>query len=105
MSRTLYKLLRCTCLHCFRLKMREEEVERYRARLALLAAGRLVEAMQLTLGASSAVAKAAKDINAADVEGVLPSAGGKGSAMEEADAMAKQETQHAPAGDPWHYAH
>ena len=24
--RTLYKLLRCTCLHCFKFKMSEEEV-------------------------------------------------------------------------------
>lgn len=33
---TLYKLLRCTCLHCFKLRMAGGEVERFRRRLQLL---------------------------------------------------------------------
>ena len=40
----MFKLLRCTCLHCFALKMEAEELGRYRRRLALLAEGRLIEA-------------------------------------------------------------
>lgn len=32
----LYKLLRCTCLHCFKLKMSGADVERFRRRLELL---------------------------------------------------------------------
>jgi DNA-directed RNA polymerase I subunit RPA1 len=55
---TLYKLLRCTCLHCFKFRMAGGEVERFRRRLELLSAGRLVEAQALVLGSSAAAKKA-----------------------------------------------
>lgn len=55
--RYMFKLLRCTCLHCFSLKMEAEELGRYRRRLALLAAGRLVEAAALETGGGTAAAK------------------------------------------------
>lgn len=53
---TLYKLMRCTCLHCFKLRMAGGEVERFRRRLQLLSQGRLVEAQNLVVG-TSALAK------------------------------------------------
>lgn len=34
--RMMFKLLRCTCLHCFHLKMDQAVLARYRRRLALL---------------------------------------------------------------------
>ncbi len=46
----MYKLLRCTCLHCFALKMDADEVARYRRRLELLAEGHLVEAAEQVSG-------------------------------------------------------
>lgn len=55
---TLYKLLRCTCLHCFKLRMAGGEVERFRRRLQLLSQGRLVEAQSLVVGTSAAAKKA-----------------------------------------------
>ncbi|CAL8467924.1 g7462 [Coccomyxa elongata] len=55
---TMYKLLRCTCLNCFKLKMLEAEVEQYRTKLELLTEGRLVEAMQIMTGGNSNTAKA-----------------------------------------------
>lgn len=55
---TLYKLLRCTCLHCFKLRMAGGEVERFRRRLQLLSQGRLVEASDLVVGTSAAAKKA-----------------------------------------------
>ena len=51
--RTMYKLLRCTCLHCFHLKMPQKEVERYQRRLHLLLEGRLIEAAEMSSGSSS----------------------------------------------------
>ena len=51
---TLYKLLRCTCLHCFKFRMGGGEIERYRRRLELLSQGRLQEAQALTVGSSAA---------------------------------------------------
>jgi hypothetical protein len=56
--RTLYKLLRCTCLHCFKLRMAEKEVQRYVARLTLLLQGRLTEAQGIVTGGSAAAKKA-----------------------------------------------
>lgn len=32
----MFKLLRCTCLHCFHLKMDQTALARYRRRLSLL---------------------------------------------------------------------
>jgi DNA-directed RNA polymerase I subunit RPA1 len=55
---TLIKVLRASCLHCFRLRMAEAEAERFRARLELLAAGRLAEAAALALGSSAAAKRA-----------------------------------------------
>ena len=56
--RHMYKLLRCTCLHCFSLKMDADEAGRYRRRLELLAQGRLVEAAEQVSGGGAAAAKA-----------------------------------------------
>ena len=53
----MYKLLRCTCLHCFALKMDADEVARYRRRLELLAEGRLVEAAEQLSGGGAAAAR------------------------------------------------
>ncbi len=58
LSSTLYKLLRCTCLHCFKLRMAGGEVERFRRRLQLLSQGRLVEAQNMVVGTSAAAKKA-----------------------------------------------
>ena len=55
--RHMYKLLRCTCLHCFALKMDADEVARYRRRLELLAEGRLVEAAEQVSGGGAAAAR------------------------------------------------
>ena len=55
LCRTLYKLLRCVCLHCFKFRMAAEEVERYGQRLALLGEGRLVEASQVTTATGATV--------------------------------------------------
>lgn len=41
----LLRLLRAVCLHCYRFKMAHEAIQRYAARLKLVAEGRLVEAM------------------------------------------------------------
>ncbi|KAK9816421.1 hypothetical protein WJX72_000053 [[Myrmecia] bisecta] len=54
---TLYKLLRCTCLQCFRLKMAENEVEKFRRKLELLFQGRLVEAAEIFIGGGQNVKK------------------------------------------------
>ncbi|KAI3425875.1 hypothetical protein D9Q98_007848 [Chlorella vulgaris] len=59
---TLYKLLRCTCLHCFKFRMVGAEVERFRRRLQLLSQGRLVEAQDLIVGTSAAAKKAGGEI-------------------------------------------
>ncbi len=53
----MYKLLRCTCLHCFALKMDADEAGRYRRRLELLAQGRLVAAAEQVSGGGAAAAK------------------------------------------------
>ena len=84
----MYKLLRCTCLHCFHLKMAANEVHRilhlackeciyvsnrnevpggeqvkmYARRLELLSQGCLIEAAQVMSGATSQAAKAARAI-------------------------------------------
>ncbi len=58
----MYKLLRCTCLHCFCLKMDSEALGRYRHRLGLLLEGRLVEAAGAAGAASRAVRSAASKI-------------------------------------------
>ncbi|KAK9909518.1 hypothetical protein WJX75_003467 [Coccomyxa subellipsoidea] len=68
---TMYKLLRCTCLNCYKLKMLQAEVEQYRRKLELLAEGKLVEAMRVVTGGSSATAKAVGKIGGDDVEGGL----------------------------------
>ena len=89
LCRTLYKLLRCTCLHCFMLKMDAKEVssptrpepvtvgncdgrrsmqlaftqvERYEHRLRLLHEGRLVEAAALATALTNAVRKATDNL-------------------------------------------
>ena len=55
LCRTLYKLLRCVCLHCFKFRMAAEEVARYEKRLALLGEGRLVEACRVTTATGATV--------------------------------------------------
>ena len=55
LCRTLYKLLRCVCLHCFKFRMAAEEVQRYEKRLALLGEGRLVEASRVTTATGATV--------------------------------------------------
>ena len=59
---TLYKLLRCTCLHCYKFRMAGGEVERFRRRLELLSAGRLVDASNLVVGTSAAAKRAGGDM-------------------------------------------
>ncbi|GLI64445.1 hypothetical protein VaNZ11_007716 [Volvox africanus] len=43
----LYKLMRCTCIYCHRLKLAKDTVELYRAKLQSLAAGDLMEALEV----------------------------------------------------------
>lgn len=52
--RTMYKLLRSTCLHCFQLKMAQKEVDKYTERLTLLAKGKLTEAAAVMTGGGKA---------------------------------------------------
>jgi hypothetical protein len=52
--RMLLKLLRSTCMHCFKLKMAAAEAERFERRLDLLSRGRLVEASHVALGSGKA---------------------------------------------------
>ena len=47
---TLYKLLRCTCLHCFKLRMAGGEVERFRRRLQVRVSGCLLAVEGWTSG-------------------------------------------------------
>eukprot|EP00873_Tetraselmis_striata_P042277 jgi/Tetstr1/462541/TSEL_007530.t2 len=42
---SLYKLLRCVCLHCFKLRMSTEQIQLYSVKLELLHQGRLVEGL------------------------------------------------------------
>ena len=55
---TLYKILRCTCLHCFKFRMSGAEVEKFRRRLQLLSQNRLIEASALSVTTSTAAKKA-----------------------------------------------
>ncbi|KAL4526208.1 hypothetical protein Ndes2437B_g07463 [Nannochloris sp. 'desiccata'] len=59
---TLYKLLRCTCLHCFKFRMAGAEVERYRRKLELLSQGRLREAQALVVGSSAAAKRSGGEL-------------------------------------------
>lgn len=66
--RTMYKLLRSTCLHCFQLKMAQKEVDKYTERLTLLAKGKLIEAAAVMTGGGKA-ADFAKSLIEAGEEG------------------------------------
>ena len=66
--RTMYKLLRSTCLHCFQLKMAQKEVDKYTERLTLLAKGKLTEAAAVMTGGGKA-ADFAQSLIAAGEEG------------------------------------
>ena len=46
---TLFKVLRVSCLHCFKLRMTEHELGQFCRRFALLEAGELVEAMEVSV--------------------------------------------------------
>jgi DNA-directed RNA polymerase I subunit RPA1 len=56
---TLTKILRATCLHCFHLRVRATDVDRFRRRARLLMRGQLVEALA-TVGGSTATTAAAR---------------------------------------------
>ena len=64
----MYKLLRSTCLHCFRLKMAQKEVDKYTERLALLAKGKLTEAAAVTTGGGKAAHTAKSFVEAGEEE-------------------------------------
>jgi len=58
---TLYKLLKATCLHCFRFRSAVADADRAALRLALLRAGRAVDAASVGPPPAAAAAKAAAD--------------------------------------------
>lgn len=66
--RTMYKLLRSTCLHCFCLKMAQKEVDKYTERLSLLAQGKLTEAAAVTTGGGKAAESAKTIVEAGEGE-------------------------------------
>ncbi|GLC72049.1 hypothetical protein PLESTF_001198600 [Pleodorina starrii] len=45
--KVMYKLMRCTCLHCHRFKLSQQTVDVYMAKLQRLAVGDLVEAVEI----------------------------------------------------------
>jgi DNA-directed RNA polymerase I subunit RPA1 len=61
---TLYKILRSTCLHCYKFRMSETEIVRFCERFSLLKEGNLVEALNLVIGSSAASKKSGKDLMA-----------------------------------------
>lgn len=79
-SRTLYKLLRCSCLHCFKVRMADAEVQRYITRLTLLLQGRLTEAQGVQTVTSASIKRAAGEEGDDTAEGAGGAgAGGAGS--------------------------
>ena len=66
--RTMYKLLRSTCLHCFQLKMRQTEVDKFTEKLQLLAKGKLIEAAAVITGGGKAAETAKSFVEAGDEE-------------------------------------
>ncbi len=66
--RTMYKLLRSTCLHCFQLKMAQKEVDKYTERLQLLAKGQLTEAAAVLTGGGKAAETAKGFVEAGEGE-------------------------------------
>lgn len=82
------------------------EVERYRRRLELLAAGKLVEAQELVLGSSAAAKKAggdfidtAMEVDDPEAEADAPGGAAKGSALDyNVAAAVKGSAAHAKAG-------
>lgn len=80
--RTLYKLLRCACLHCFKLRMADKEVQRYVARLTLLLQGRLTEAQRIQISGAGSAKKAGDGEKGEDVgEEEAEGEGGAGSPL------------------------
>ena len=65
---TLYKIMRSTCLHCYKFRMSGIEMERFSSRFDLLKSGNLVEALGLVIGSSSASKKSGKDLMGSDSE-------------------------------------
>ena len=66
--RTMYKLLRSTCLHCFQLKMAQKDVDKYTQKLQLLAKGKLTEAAAVMTGGGKAAETAKSFVEAGDEE-------------------------------------
>ena len=64
----MYKLLRSTCLHCFQLKMRQTEVDKFTEKLQLLAKGKLIEAAAVITGGGKAAETAKSFVEAGDEE-------------------------------------
>ena len=60
--RTLYKLLRSTCLHCYKFRMSESEMERYCMRFECLSQGDIVDALNMALGSSEASKKSGREL-------------------------------------------
>ncbi|GFR43873.1 hypothetical protein Agub_g5002 [Astrephomene gubernaculifera] len=46
--KVLYKLMRCTCIHCHRFKLSQDSVDTYTAKLRRLVEGELVRAVEIT---------------------------------------------------------
>lgn len=92
--------MRCTCLHCFALRMRGAEVERFRRRLELLSQGRLVEAQGLVVGTSASAQKQGGDIvdDAMETEDLA----GGGDPLQDYDVAAaiKSSARRAASGAP-----
>ena len=78
-SRTLYKLIKATCLHCFRFKAAVADVDAVAHALALLRAGRAVDsaAVARSGAAPAGVKKAAADAVDGGDEGVESDEGGE----------------------------
>ena len=60
--------MRSACLHCYKFRMSDVEMERFCSRFDLLKSGNLVEALSLVIGSSSASKKSGKDLMGSDTE-------------------------------------
>ena len=65
----MYKLLRSTCLNCHQLKMAQKEVDKYTAKLQLLAKGELTEAAAVAVGGGKAADTAQQITDDGEEEG------------------------------------
>ncbi|EFJ45495.1 hypothetical protein VOLCADRAFT_105949 [Volvox carteri f. nagariensis] len=66
--KVLYKLMRCTCFQCHRLKLAQQTVEVYKAKLQRLAVGDLVDAVEINTDLVSKSKELAEFMSSADPE-------------------------------------